>query len=291
MTRFRYPLSLQTVLPPDYATNDDFRGLLDVMKSLGLWGIELNVADLADARVSDVTAVRAFLARFGITLSMFASGLTAKSLGLSLSDLNEEKRRAAVEGAMGMIRWVAGNGASADPATVAGIIIGFLKGGVASDSSRARSQVVKSLAEIAPLARESGVPLLLEATNRYESSVANSLADAVAIIREVEAALAWGKGTERPTTLQILPDTFHMNIEEANMEKAMMTHAPYFSSFHLSDNNRRFPGFGAIDFGRVVHTLRGIGYQGRIAIEGNVEEGLVSDLRRSVEHLAPILRS
>ncbi len=294
MARFRYPLSFQTVLPIDYAKNEEFRRLLALMKELGLWGIELNVADPGDARVSDVAAVRAFLARFGLNLSMYATGLTAKSRGLSLSDTDEERRRAAAEGAKGMIRWVAGSGAQAatsrsagDPPK-AGIIIGFLKGGVSSEPSRARAQLVRSLVEIAPHAREAGVPVLLEATNRYEASVANSLADTVAVIRDAEQALGWH---ERPATLQILPDTFHMNIEEPNMERAMKEHASYFSSFHLSDNNRRFPGFGAIDFAKVASILGEMGYQGRVAIEGNTGGALLDDLRRSVEYLAAILAS
>jgi sugar phosphate isomerase/epimerase len=134
--------------------------------------------------------------------------------------------------------------------------------------------------ELVPDAAAHGVPLVVEATNRYQSTVANALDDTAALLPAADARGRWA---------QILPDTFHMNIEEADMAGALARHAGLFSSVHLSDNNRLFPGRGAIDFGRVIGTLRRIGWKGFLAMEGNVAEGLAADTRAAVEALAPHL--
>ncbi len=161
-----------------------------------------------------------------------------------------------------------------------GIIIGFLKGTVTTDRDGARRRFAESLADLVPEAAAHGVPLVVEATNRYESAVANALADTAALLPEGDARGRWA---------QLLPDTFHMNIEESDMPGALERHAALFTSVHLSDNNRLFPGRGAIDFGRVIGTLRRIGWQGYLAIEGNVTGPLAEDARAAAEALAPHL--
>lgn len=286
--RFKYRISVQTVLPPDYATSESFRRVAEGLRRLGLWGLELNVQNLEDPRTRDLSAIRTFLAEFDLELSMFASGLTAKTLGLSLSAVTETKRREAVDGTKAMIDWVAAQRAESPERaeTPIGIIIGFLKGGIASRPIDARRSMIESLTELAPYASKAGVPLILEATNRYESSVVNSIEEGIGIIDEaVRAANGEGPGT----VLQLLPDTFHMNIEEKDMVGAMRKGLAYFTSFHLSDNNRCFPGYGAIDFKKVLGGLDGLGYRGRLAIEGNVKKDLVSDLTHTIEYLSPFI--
>ena len=284
--KYRYRVSVQTVLPPDYEHNETFRQTAEGLRSLGLWGVELNVEDLEDPRTRDLRAIREFLSGFDLEFSMFASGLTAKALGISLSSVDEADRRAAVEGARKMIEWVAAAGALPSERRDApiGIIIGFLKGGVQKDAAGAQASLIESLRELAPEAARSGVPLIIEATNRYESSVVNSVADGVRVITDAA-------GEQEAGILQLLPDTFHMNIEEANMADAIAGGAGHFTSFHLSDNNRKFPGVGAIDFETVIAELDKIGYEGRIAIEGNLEKDLVSDLDKSVHYLSSLIEA
>ena len=85
-SRFLYPLSFQTVLPDDYERNKGFGSLLTLLRELGFWGVELNLNDPKGHRFD---AVRRYLARFGLEFSMFATGLTARRLGLSLSHTDE----------------------------------------------------------------------------------------------------------------------------------------------------------------------------------------------------------
>ena len=265
--KYCFPLYFQTVLPDDYRDNATFRSLLGSLRALGFSGVELNMSDPRQLKARDV---RDFLGTFDLELSMLATGLTAKRLELSLSHPDESVRRRSIEICREMIDWVAGS--------TTGIIVGFLKGGVARDAEEARKRFSQSLAQIIPYAEPRSVGVLIEATNRYESSVANTIEETAHLLRE------YGTGSA-----QMLPDTFHMNIEEAHMFESLRVHHHRFRSIHLSDNTRCFPGLGAIDFGGIIGFLKQIDYRGRLAIEGNVKNDVEAELRSSLKYLAPLL--
>jgi sugar phosphate isomerase/epimerase len=266
---FCYPLAIQFALPQRYREDPDLRGTLDGLRGAGFSGVELNIADPFSLDWMDLFA---FLKEHGLAMYRFASGLTAKTRALSLCAADEETRLRSVAACRQMVRSLGG--------TRIGIILGFFKGPVSADRDGARSRFAQSLADLVPDAAAAGIPLVGEATNRYESSVANALDDTAVLLPRSDARGRWA---------QILPDTFHMNIEERDMPSALERHAALFSSIHLSDNNRLFPGRGAIPFGPIIGTLRRIGWKGFLAIEGNTVDGLVPDARAAVEALAPHL--
>ncbi|MFP4068223.1 MAG: TIM barrel protein [Spirochaetaceae bacterium] len=268
MAAFRYRLTVQIVLPKHWETETEFRERLSLLAELGFWGVELNVAD---PEAADFKRISGFLGDHGLAFSMFASGLTAKTFGLSLSHIDEETREASVEKAKAMVDFVR-------PEPECGIIIGFLKGPKAEDVEGARFRFRSSMDALVPYAAERGVMLIVEATNRYEAAVANSLDDT--------AALVAGYPEE---TVKILPDTFHMNIEETNVVAALERYRGRYVSVHFSDNNRLFPGFGGIDFASITAYLDAAGFDGRIGLEAQVKESFESDIRASVRRLAPIL--
>jgi sugar phosphate isomerase/epimerase len=265
--RYRYFLAIQTRLPENYTEDAEFRRNLEALELLGFDGVELNIRDPESV---DPVRLKAFLAEFGLVLSMFASGLTAKTHQLSLATADEARRREAIRRTAGFLEFAREFGA--------GVIAGFLKGAPSEAGPEARERLAASLLELAPVADRLTTPLLIEAVNRYESPVGHSLADTWDIA-----------GRAGSPFVQILPDTFHMNIEEANMEQALRTHRACFSSLHLSDNTRYFPGFGAIDFAKVIATLDGLGYQGKLAIEGNVKTSFAADVEAAMQHLGPLL--
>jgi sugar phosphate isomerase/epimerase len=264
---YRFPLAIQTALPEDYRANAEFQRQMQTLQELGFAGVELNLAHPDRFDRDDVVS---FLQDFSLKLTMFASGLTAKTYGLSLSSADPVIRQQAVTKCREIIAFAAGTGA--------GIIFGFFKGGPTPDAQAARAHFRDALGQLAPLAREQQVTLLVEATNRYESSVANSLADTVALIRDFDNPY-----------LRILPDTFHMNIEEADMFAALTRYAKYYDSIHLSDNNRYFPGSGAIRFQDIIDHLKAQGYTGGLAIEGNLQHNFIDDVTQSMAYLAPLL--
>ena len=268
MGRYRYFLAIQTRLPEDYLADAEFRRNLATLQRLGFDGVELNIRD---PETVEPARLKAYLAEFGLVLSMFASGLTAKTHQLSLATSDEVRRRESIARTARFLEFAHAFGA--------GVIAGYLKGAPQENDPGARERLAASVVELAPVADRLKTPLLIEAVNRYESPVGHSLADTWDIARRANSPFVW-----------ILPDTFHMNIEEVNMRQAIGDHRACFGSFHLSDNTRHFPGFGALDFATIIAMLDEAGYQGKLAIEGNVRTSFAADVEVAMQCLAPLLR-
>ena len=265
---YPFPLSIQITLPEAYRERG-FQRWLELLGEFGFSGVELNIAQ---PELVDPVDLRASLANHGLIMTMFASGATAKAEGLSLSHHDDQARSASIRRSRELVDYASEFGA--------GLIVGFLKGGVSADPLSARERFVDSLGRLEAHVRTREVPLLVEATNHYESSVANTLQDAAAAIQDF-----------RNPYLRILPDTYHMNIEETSMLGALIRFRDLFDSLHISDNNRLFPGLGGIDFLSLLRFMKDVGYKGGIAIEGNLRDSFEGDLRASMSLLRPMLLS
>ena len=158
----------------------------------------------------------------------------------------------------------------------AGVICGFIKGGPSGDKTVASRQLRASLEELDRLGKTAAAPLYLEATNHYEALLVNTLEEGAALTA----------GLSHP--VYILPDTYHMNIEETSTTAALTQYAGHYHNLHVSDNNRYFPGIGAIDFAGIMRQLKGLGYDGTITIEGRVLKSLAEDTVFSAGYLAGI---
>jgi D-psicose/D-tagatose/L-ribulose 3-epimerase len=63
-------------------------------------------------------------------------------------------------------------------------------------------------------------------------------------------------------------DTFHANIEERDIPEALNSIRPHLKHIHASENDRGLLGEGHVDFRGIVATLKKIGYDGYLVIEG-----------------------
>ena len=114
----------------------------------------------------------------------------------------------------------------------------------------------REVAKIAERAQELSLKLALEVLNRYESHLVNTAAQALAIVEEVGSP-----------ALGLLLDTYHMNIEEADLPGAIIRVGSRLLLFHVADSNRRAPGRGHIPFAEVLAVLEEIGYRGPLIVE------------------------
>ena len=62
-------------------------------------------------------------------------------------------------------------------------------------------------------------------------------------------------------------DTFHMNIEDADMWGSIHQAKDYIIHVHYSDNNRLAPGMGHFNFPKMTKVLQEINYKGYISVE------------------------
>jgi len=115
---------------------------------------------------------------------------------------------------------------------------------------------VEVLRRIGEAAAQHGITIGLEVVNRYESNVLNTAAQAVAFARRVALP-----------NVKVHLDTYHMNIEEADIESALIDSAAMLGYVHIGESGRGYLGAGNIDFDRVFRGLAKAGYEGPITFE------------------------
>lgn len=130
-----------------------------------------------------------------------------------------------------------------------------------------REHVADAMARLDRRAGELGVRLGLEPVNRYESYMVNTLDQAGEVIRGIGAK-----------NLFVHMDTFHMNIEEADISGAITRNADLLGYAHLADNNRGVLGAGTYDFTTFFRALARVGYEGDFTVESFSSATLGADL-------------
>lgn len=126
-----------------------------------------------------------------------------------------------------------------------------------NDKSKVLTKSFSVLNSLANRSKEYKIDLLLEPLNRYSTPYCSNLEDALFVVTNCK-------------NLGIMLDTYHMNIEEDSFEDTILKSKDFLSHLHFADNNRKMPGFGHIDFERIISTLKDMSYSGTISFEPNV---------------------
>jgi len=100
------------------------------------------------------------------------------------------------------------------------------------------------------------VRFALEPMNRYETDLIHTAAEGMELIEQV--------GMDN---FGLLLDTFHMNIEEADIGASIRACGDRIFHFHVADSNRWYPGAGHLDFGAILDDLDATGYRGFVSGE------------------------
>ncbi|WP_202619332.1 sugar phosphate isomerase/epimerase family protein [Ornithinimicrobium cavernae] len=134
-----------------------------------------------------------------------------------------------------------------------------------------RGNVVTVLRSLAKEASGRGVSLGLEICNRYETNVVNTARDALRLADDI--------GEDN---VFIHLDTYHMNIEEADLIQPVLDVRDRLGYVHIGENHRGYLGAGSINFPGFFQALARTGYTGPITFESFssavVSETLSNDL-------------
>ena len=136
--------------------------------------------------------------------------------------------------------------------------------GIATGRTRADDEALflEGLRPLAEHAERAGARIFIEPLNRYQNDVCVSLADAIRFRDAIDS----------PAVL-VVGDTFHMNIEEADMGASLAQAGERLGYVQVADSQRFEPGAGHIDFSSIFAALAGIGYEGDLGLECSALSG------------------
>ena len=194
--------------------------------------------------------VRHLLTKHHLRLAAVGTGAGWVAHQLRLTDPDATVRRRAQQFIGALIDFAGSFGAPA--------IIGSMQGRSGGQVPRAQAVgwLREALEQLAPRAHALGVPLLFEFLNRYETDLANTVADALALLAPL-----------RTQNVKLLCDLFHMNLEETSIAESLRAAGPHLGHVHFADSNRRAMGLGHTDLAPIARALREMGYQGAISAE------------------------
>lgn len=126
-----------------------------------------------------------------------------------------------------------------------------------TDKKAAWERSIPCLKEIGDTAADLGIECALEVLNRNETYILTDCAEALEYVKRVDS-----KG------VNILLDTYHMNIEEDNMFDAIRKAGDLLGHVHVGECNRKLPGMNnSINWPEIGKALRDIGYQKAVVME------------------------
>lgn len=261
--------------------DDDQADYFHLAKSSGFDGVEIS---LMSDNMTDYAKVRESAAAHELAVAC-STGLTGET---DVSHPDPAVRRAGVEFLKRCLEIAASLGSP-------------ILGGVTyapwfdfpddSDLAARRTRSAKSLQEVAVAADALGVDLCVELLNRFETYMFNT----------VDQANAYLDLVDHPS-VKIELDTFHMNMEEADLGAAIRSAGARLGHFQCAANTRAMPGKGHIDWGTLGAALDDISYRGWVVVETfpnpDVETGrtthawrpLVDDLMADAADAATFVR-
>jgi D-psicose/D-tagatose/L-ribulose 3-epimerase len=222
------------------------RPAFEALKATGYDGVEIPVIS---GRMADYKALAEMLGDIGLELTT----LTVLPHGANpLSDFAAE-RQAGVE----HLKWVLDCSAAMGSKLLVGPIhqtLSEFTGLPPSEAEFERGFAFHRAAGDHAAAR--GIRIAIEAMNRFEAHLLNTMAQLVAYLDRVGHPAVTG-----------MFDTFHANIEERDPAATIAPSIRHITHVHISENDRGVPGRGHVAWRETFRALRTCGYDGWLTIE------------------------
>jgi sugar phosphate isomerase/epimerase len=245
--KFSVVLSTHAAAFQAVAFKGDFEANVAKIASWGYDGVELAVRD---PKLVNAGQLERVVADNGLVVPAIGTGQAWGEEGLSFTSDDPAVRAAAIERISSHIPLAD----RLNAIVILGLIRGITPEGQMHDQSM--EYLVDAIQQCAAAAEGTNVRFALEPMNRYETDLIHSAADGLDLINRVGA-----------DNFGLLLDTFHMNIEDADIGESIRTCADRIFHFHVADSNRWHPGAGHLDFAGILEDLEKTGYQGFVSGE------------------------
>ena len=248
-----------------------FRGIEKSIKKaseLGYDGVELALKYAGEV---DRNLLSKWLAESNMEVSCISTGQVFADLGLMFTDANPQKRSEVRSIFKNLIDLAADFGRMVN--------IGRVRGRIGSQNPQEAERLFIEMArELCLYAAARNVTLVLEPVNRYELDFINSVEDGVELLKKVNIP-----------NIKLMPDVFHMNIEDRTIGAELARHIDYVGYIHFADSNRLAPGWGHIDFKNIIRCLKRAKYDGWVSVEILPKPNPDTAARQAIEYLKPLI--
>lgn len=225
---------------------DDLMPIMERLRNIGYDGVECFIGG---------TDLKAFK-RFGQHASTLGLETTSVcTLGESENPISES---ASVRNkALDRIKWVIDAAHSMDSKIICGPFHsahGVFANHAPQDQEFQWSAEV--LNQAGEYAAQADVVLALEAVNRFECYLTNTMSQLKRLVNEAAHP-----------NVRAMYDTHHAQLEEKSIRMPLLEIAPVLAHVHISENDRGTPGSGLVHWDQVFSGLATIGYEGWLTIE------------------------
>ncbi|MBM4168959.1 MAG: sugar phosphate isomerase/epimerase [Ignavibacteria bacterium] len=267
--KFSIVLSTHAAQFQAVALKGSFEENIAKISGWGYDGVELAIRDPLQI---DAKALARTVSSYALSVPAIGTGQAWGEDKLSFTSNIPSVRRDAVERIRNHIDLAAHLGSM--------IILGLIRGKTSEGQMQEQSMtyLIEALRECTSAASARGVRFALEPINRYETDLIHTVGEGLDLIEKVGA-----------DNLGLLLDTFHMNIEEPNIEKAIRQCGDRLFHFHVADSNRWYPGAGHLDFRSIMGVLEKIGYDGFVSGEFMPLPSADLSAERAIAHLRAML--
>ena len=226
-----------------------FRGIeesIPLAANLGYDGIELALKKPDEVNLQKIDQL---LTDNNLEVSCISTGQVYADMGYSFSDKENKNRDFLLRMFKEFIDLSCNFGKM--------INIGRVRGSIGNRPRKDVEELFRdSMMELGTYAQKKDVTVLIEPVNRYEIDFINSLEEGALFLESLHLP-----------NIKLMPDVFHMNIEDVSISGELVRHINNIGYIHLADSNRLAPGSGHTDFHDILLALKKSEYKGWTSIE------------------------
>lgn len=213
----------------------------------GYDAVELHIPD---AEVLEIENFNSFCLENKMKISAISTGLAYTERNLSLTNLDSNIRKEAIDCLKKHIE--------AASILKSGVIIGLIRGNFPPDVKREKTiKILKeALYYVLDEAEKKQVPIYFETIHRFILNNFCSIDETIDFVKSFKSSF-----------FRLHIDTYHMALEESDFSNSIYKTNELLGYVHYSDNNRRIPGLGNLDFFSITKSLKHINYNGYVALE------------------------
>lgn len=234
------------LLPWTASVSTDMFPILDRLKKIGYDGIEILIGDPDEAAYRD-------LATYASKLGLEINGVFVLGEHENPISANPDVRQAGLI----KIKWAIDRAKDMNARVLCGPF--HSAHGVFTNqppNTEEYHRAADVLSEVGVYAQQANVVLALEAVNRFETYLCNTMSQLHDLVELVDHP-----------HVRAMYDTHHANIEEKTIFDPIEKIAPYLSHVHISENDRGTPGKGLVHWSAVFECLKRVNYSGWYTIE------------------------